>query len=186
MDNHQLFPFNSSIVTTVFLLEFSSSLYHFISLQAQPTWQIIRPTTAVPLGLNNSKSNLYRDPAFTLSDFIKSLKVELKSWRKVFWRLWGICHVSVCSLCDKQFQFYMMEFCSFHPGQAEFPNIQFKNSTLPMGEYPCCGEVALRFQPLFQTGAGCKVRDHKLKVRSQRDSEMYRTLITHRDLICVR
>lgn len=112
--------------------------------------------------------------------------MELKSWRKVFWRLWGICHVSVCSLCDKQFQFYMMEFCSFHPGEAEFPNIQFKNSTLPMGEYPCCGEVALRFQPLFQTAAGCKVRDHKLKVRSQRDSEMYRTLITHRDLICVR
>ena len=93
---------------------------------------------------------VFRDPTFTLSDFIKSLKLELKTWRKVFWRLWGICHVSVCSLCDKQFQFYMMEFCSFHAGEAEFPNIQFKNSTLPMGEYPCCGEVALRFQPLFQ------------------------------------
>lgn len=44
----------------------------------------------------------------------------------------------------------MLEFCSFHPGEPEFPNIQFKNSTLPMGEYPCCGELALRFQPLFQ------------------------------------
>ena len=139
-----------------------------------------------PYKVSLANNCFYRDPTFTLSDFIKSLKVELKSWRKVFWRLWGICHVSVCSLCDKQFQFYMMEFCSFHPGEAEFPNIQFKNSTLPMGEYPCCGEVALRFQPLLQTAAGCKVRDHKLKVRSQRDSEMYRTLITHRDLICVR
>ena len=47
-------------------------------------------------------------------------------------------------------QFYMLEFCSFHSGEADFPNIQFKNSTLPMGEYPCCGETALRFQPLFQ------------------------------------
>ena len=47
-------------------------------------------------------------------------------------------------------QFYMLEFCSFHSGEPEFPNIQFKNSTLPMGEYPCCGETAIRFQPLFQ------------------------------------
>ena len=112
---------------------------------------------------------IVRDPNFTLSEFIKSLKLELKTWRKVFWRLWGICHVSNCSLCEKPFQvklwwntekfnlrmhfflqFYMLEFCSFHPGEAEFPNIQFKNSTLPMGEYPCCGQLALRFQPLFQ------------------------------------
>ena len=115
----------------------------------------------------------YRDPNFNLTDFIKSLRLELKTWQKVFWRLWGICHVTVCSLCDQPFQvvktvmtvlqqaaewlrlklclqFYMLEFCSFHSGEAEFPNIQFKNSTLPMGEYPCCGEMALRFQPLFQ------------------------------------
>ena len=102
----------------------------------------------------------------------------------------------------------MLEFCSFHPGEAEFPNIQFKNSTLPMGEFPCCGELALRFQPLFQvcliyqfplsfksiilyyvyvqSSNGCKVRDHKLRVRTATDSELYRTLMTHRDLICVR
>ena len=54
------------------------------------------------------------------------------------------------SLCERPFQLYLLEFCSFHPGQPEFPNIQFKNSTLPMGEFPCCGELALRFQPLFQ------------------------------------
>ena len=94
--------------------------------------------------------------------------------------------MGVCSLCDRQFQFYMMEFCSFHAGEPEYPNIQFKNSTLPMGEYPCCGEVALRFQPLFQSSLGCKVRDHKVKVRTEREEEMYRTAITHRDIICVR
>ena len=96
----------------------------------------------------------------------------------------------------------MLEFCSFHPGEPEYPNIQFKNSTLPMGEYPCCGELALRFQPLFQVwlydcflllskfpfkaSNGCKVRDHKLRVRTPTESELYRTLMTHRDLICVR
>jgi len=79
----------------------------------------------------------------------------------------------------------MLEFCSFHSGEAEFPNIQFKNSTLPMGEYPCCGEMALRFQPLFQGAEGCKYRDHKVKVKNPKDSEMYLTLMTHRDLICI-
>ena len=54
-----------------------------------------------------------------------------------------------------------------------------------MGEYPCCGELALRFQPLFQSNNGCKVRDHKLKVRTKTDSDLYRTLMTHRDLVCV-
>ena len=96
----------------------------------------------------------------------------------------------------------MLEFCAFHPGEPEYPNIQFKNSTLPVGEFPCCGELALRFQPLFQvcfnifimfllilslqSSNGCKVRDHKLRVRTPNESELYRTLMTHRDLICVR
>ena len=51
-----------------------------------------------------SGNTIFRDPNFTLSEFIKSLKLELKTWRKVFWRLWGVCHVATCSLCDKPFQ----------------------------------------------------------------------------------
>ena len=47
-------------------------------------------------------------------------------------------------------QFYMLEFCSYHPTEPEFPAIQFKNSTLPLGEFPCCGETAVRFQPIAQ------------------------------------
>ena len=107
----------------------------------------------------------------------------------------------------------MLEFCSFHSGEPEFPNIQFKNSTLPMGEYPCCGETAIRFQPLFQVRIslfvwlrcgllvgqlldlqfennqnfivpkgtdGCRHRDHKVKVKNPKESEMYLTLMTHR------
>ena len=30
------------------------------------------------------------------------------------------------------------------------------------------------------------MRDHKVKVRNEREEEMYRTAITHRDIICVR
>ena len=47
---------------------------------------------------------IFRDPNFQLTDFIKSLRLELKTWRKVFWRLWGMCHATVCSLCEQPFQ----------------------------------------------------------------------------------
>ena len=33
-----------------------------------------------------------------------------------------------------------------------------------------------------QAGEGCKYRDHKVKVRNPKDSEMYLTLMTHRSL----
>ena len=38
----------------------------------------------------------------------------------------------------------------------------------------------------LKSSNGCKVRDHKLRVRTPNESELYRTLMTHRDLICVR
>lgn len=65
-----------------------------------------------------------RDPNFNLSDFLRNLRSELKTWRKVFWRLWGICHALYCTICSQHFPVYLYEFCSFHPHDAEFPNIQ--------------------------------------------------------------
>ena len=109
----------------------------------------------------------FRDPKFNLNDFLRSLRVELKSWRKVkktreiqeycvynftffqvFWRLWGICHTLYCSLCSTHFPAYLHEFCSFHPQDPEFPTIQFKNSTQPFGNFTCCQMPINRFQPL--------------------------------------
>ena len=73
-------------------------------------------------------------------------------WKTISGRYFGL---SKCPCFNFSTKFYMLEFCSFHPGEPEYPNIQFKNSTLPMGEYPCCGELALRFQPLFQVCISC-------------------------------
>ena len=47
-------------------------------------------------------------------------------------------------------QFYLMEYCGYHASEAVYPQIQFKNSTLPNGEYPCCKEPVFRFQPIPQ------------------------------------
>ena len=116
-------------------------------------------------GTVRAKHKLSFDLVLPLNTIIRQLRLELKTWRKVFWRLWGICHAFVCCLCGQPFQvsleylttyhlpspqFYMLEFCSYHPTEPEFPAIQFKNSTLPLGEFPCCGETAVRFQPIAQ------------------------------------
>ena len=45
-----------------------------------------------------------RDPQFNLSNFISDMKIELWSWRKVFWRLWGLCNNLYCIKCDREFQ----------------------------------------------------------------------------------
>ena len=100
------------------------------------------------ISLNQDVNSTSRDQSFNLNDFIRTLRLELKSWRKVFWRLWGICHALYCSLCGSYFQVYMHEFCSFHPQDPEFPNIQFKNSTQPCGTYQCCQTSVNRFSPL--------------------------------------
>ena len=44
----------------------------------------------------------------------------------------------------------MLEFCNQHPDEAEYPGIPFKNSTYPIGAYPCCSEKSIKFQPLDQ------------------------------------
>ena len=39
------------------------------------------------------------DPAFSLSSAVAGWRAELRSWRRVFWRLWGLCHTLPCSRC---------------------------------------------------------------------------------------
>ena len=38
----------------------------------------------------------------------------------------------------------------------------------------------LKIMCFVKAGEGCKYRDHKVKVRNPKDSEMYLTLMTHR------
>ena len=146
--------------------------------------------------------SLRRDPHFNLNDFLRSLRSEVKSWRRVFWRLWGMTHPLYCSLCSAYFPVYLNEFCSFHPQDPEFPTIQFKNSTQPFGVYPCCETPAFRFQPAPNSSSiasssstassssssstsGCQARDHRVRLKSDLDSAVYRILMAHREAICV-
>ncbi|CAB4065949.1 Uncharacterized protein KIAA1841 [Lepeophtheirus salmonis] len=126
-----------------------------------------------------------RDPSFNMNEFLKALRLELKSWRKVFWRLWGMIHILYCSLCGVYFPVYLHEFCSFHSADPVFDGIQFKNSTHPFGQYDCCKSKVFRFQTLSPSSRGCQSREHRVKLRADRDKKTYRILLAHREIICL-
>lgn len=44
-----------------------------------------------------------RDLSWNLSEYITFLYGDLKSWRKVYWKLWGDCHFLKCTICDNHF-----------------------------------------------------------------------------------
>ena len=55
-------------------------------------------------GTVRAKHKLCFDLVLSLNMITRQLRLELKTWRKVFWRLWGICHAFVCCLCGQPFQ----------------------------------------------------------------------------------
>ena len=107
----------------------------------------------------------FRDPSFSISNFIMETKTQLRTWRRVFWRLWSLCHTLKCSKCDQYFQvsdfhtywrlfqmlklkLNMFELCTYHPLDPVYPEVQFRSSNQPEGQFPCCKEKTFRFCPI--------------------------------------
>ncbi|KAI8441843.1 hypothetical protein MSG28_005527 [Choristoneura fumiferana] len=95
----------------------------------------------------NVISSHTKDPSWTLNEYITWLYGELRSWRRVYWRLWADCHFLRCQLCDSYFPAYQMEWCSHHEQGAHMFALDGRPA-LPAGRYPCCGERAYRFETL--------------------------------------
>lgn len=49
-----------------------------------------------------------RDPAWNITNYVAALYKELRSWRKVYWRLWGNCHFLYCATCETHFPVYQV------------------------------------------------------------------------------
>ncbi|GAB0100594.1 Kiaa1841 [Sergentomyia squamirostris] len=110
-----------------------------------------------------------RDSNWNITNFIAALYKELRSWRRLYWRLWGHCHFLYCSICETHFPVYQMNWCQYHPDQAQFLGPAVEGRTAgPAGRYPCCGQQAYRYQTL--TGpSGCQYREHSVSIENDRD-----------------
>uniref|UniRef100_A0A5F9DPR2 SANT and BTB domain regulator of CSR n=1 Tax=Oryctolagus cuniculus TaxID=9986 RepID=A0A5F9DPR2_RABIT len=110
-----------------------------------------------------------RDKSWDVHEYLNSLFEELKSWRDVYWRLWGTVNWLTCSRCCQDFLCIEFSHCQYHSETVVYPTAASSLSTVGTGIYPCCNQKVLRFDPT-QLTKGCKVRDHVVALRDQGES----------------
>ncbi|KAM3957862.1 LOW QUALITY PROTEIN: uncharacterized protein ACR2FA_008130 [Aphomia sociella] len=124
-----------------------------------------------------------KDLSWSLNEYITWLYGELRSWRRVYWRLWADCHFLRCQLCDSYFPAYQMEWCSHHEQNAHMFAVEGR--PLPAGRYPCCGERAYRFETITRN-TGCQFREHAPDERLATDAAVMEVYNKFRDIIAMK
>lgn len=113
-------------------------------------------------------SSHVRDQNWSLSNFVANLHKDLRSWRRVYWRLWATCHFLYCAICETHFPASQMQMCMFHPDGAQYLGSPSEGGKI--GRYPCCGlQLAYRFENLTSPSNGCQFRDHCVVAENDRD-----------------
>ncbi|XP_013113603.1 SANT and BTB domain regulator of class switch recombination [Stomoxys calcitrans] len=114
-------------------------------------------------------SHHVRDPTWDLNCYIAQLFKELKSWRRVYWKLWGHAHYLYCCLCEMYFPVYQLSWCRYHPETPSFLGpVADGRTTGAAGRYACCGQQAFRFETLPGPN-GCQIREHSVLVETDRE-----------------
>ncbi|XP_052590625.1 SANT and BTB domain regulator of class switch recombination isoform X2 [Peromyscus californicus insignis] len=134
-----------------------------------------------------------RDKTWDVHEYLNSLFEELKSWRDVYWRLWGTINWLTCSRCYQAFLCIEFSHCQYHTEMVVYSTTISSLSTVGTGIYPCCNQKVLRFDPT-QLKKGCKVRDHMVILHDQGETDdllscptarILDDLHKHRDVIVV-
>ncbi|CAJ0933392.1 unnamed protein product [Ranitomeya imitator] len=118
-----------------------------------------------------------RDKIWDVHEYLTSLFEELKSWRDVYWRLWGTINWLNCSRCKQTFLLNELSHCQYHPEPASY-----SLDSPGTGVYSCCNQKVLRFDPA-QLPKGCKVRDHVIGLPGGGDAPKSSSLDVLSDLL---
>ncbi|XP_012535145.1 uncharacterized protein KIAA1841 homolog [Monomorium pharaonis] len=144
------------------------------------------PCVPSAMKINNKgavHSKHVRDLTWTLNDYVVALRSELRSWRKVYWRLWGDCHFLFCRQCNVYFPIHQIDWCCYHPESAQFfVNDQQRPTPFPLGRYPCCSQSAYRFEVLSNP-SGCKYKEHTPDIKGEKELSILNILKAHREVI---
>ncbi|KAM6279458.1 SANT and BTB domain regulator of class switch recombination [Porphyrio hochstetteri] len=134
-----------------------------------------------------------RDKTWEVHEYLIALHEELKSWRDVYWRLWGTVNWLTCSRCSQSFLCTEFSHCQYHSQPVLYPGVASALGSTGTGVYPCCNQKVLRFDPTTLP-KGCKVRDHMVDVPSGNEdvdtlpsqaAKILNDLLHHRDVIVV-
>ncbi|XP_058692800.1 SANT and BTB domain regulator of class switch recombination isoform X2 [Poecile atricapillus] len=107
-----------------------------------------------------------RDKTWEVHEYLIGLHEELKSWRDVYWRLWGTVNWLTCSRCNQSFLCTEFSHCQYHSQPVLYPGVASALGSTGTGVYPCCNQKVLRFDPTTLP-KGCKVRDHMVELRPE-------------------
>lgn len=103
-------------------------------------------------------SSHVRDVNWSLSNYVANLYKELRSWRKVYWRLWATCHFLFCSICETHFPVSQMQWCLYHPDLPQY--VAGPQEGTKIGRFPCCGaQQAYRYESVTSPSSGCQYRE---------------------------
>ncbi|XP_035752861.1 uncharacterized protein KIAA1841 homolog isoform X1 [Egretta garzetta] len=134
-----------------------------------------------------------RDKTWEVHEYLIGLHEELKSWRDVYWRLWGTVNWLPCSRCNQSFLCTEFSHCQYHSQPVLYPGVASALGSTGAGIYPCCNQKVLRFDPTTLP-KGCKVRDHMVDLPSGNEdgdalpsqaTKILNDLLHHRDVIVV-
>ncbi|KAM6083548.1 SANT and BTB domain regulator of class switch recombination isoform 1-T1 [Chlamydotis macqueenii] len=134
-----------------------------------------------------------RDKTWEVHEYLIGLHEELKSWRDVYWRLWGTVNWLTCSRCNQSFLCTELSHCQYHSQPVLYPGVASALGSTGTGIYPCCNQKVLRFDPTTLP-KGCQVKDHVVDVPSgsedgdalpSQTTKILNDLLHHRDVIVV-
>ena len=91
-----------------------------------------------------------KDSAFDINSYLIELKSQLKTWRDVYWRIWGTINSLPCSRCGEAFPLTEFGHCRYHPEAPRYDNLDPGSLMSCVGMYPCCHLRTTRFDPLQQ------------------------------------
>uniref|UniRef100_A0A8C4TTI9 KIAA1841 n=1 Tax=Falco tinnunculus TaxID=100819 RepID=A0A8C4TTI9_FALTI len=138
-------------------------------------------------------ATLYRDKTWEVHEYLICLHEELKSWRDVYWRLWGTVNWLTCSRCNQSFLCTEFSHCQYHLQPVLYPGVVSALGSTATGVYPCCNQKVLRFDPTTLP-KGCQVRDHVVDLPSGNEdgdalpsqtTKILNDLLHYRDVIVV-
>ena len=88
-----------------------------------------------------------RDASWDVNNYLLELKGQLKTWRDVYWRLWGTINYAKCACCGEYFACTDLGQCRYHNEPPVYDTESGQSAKAAIGKYECCGVTVLRFDP---------------------------------------
>ncbi|GFR18643.1 uncharacterized protein KIAA1841 [Trichonephila clavata] len=127
-----------------------------------------------------------RDMTWNLDRYLEDQYQACQSWRKIYWRIWGLLNSLTCTTCGTNFSCCDFTKCPYHKENLTFLFSEPTENVHKPGSFPCCGTKAYKFDPidpLFLL-SGCAYRNHTVSA-AKRSSDIFQDMLTYFDLICL-